>query len=142
MSCYAVIDTNVLVSALLSSHDDSGAVQLIARMLSGEITPVYSSAIITEYREVLRRKKFGFSPDTIDHLLLAIGKFGLQVEPSASGITLPDRKDLPFYEVVLEKRPDGARLVTGNLKHYPAEPFIVTARQMLEILDHQGQPQG
>lgn len=137
MSLYAVIDTNVLVSALLSSHDDAATVQVVARMLSGEITPVYSSAVMAEYRDVLRRKKFGFSPDAVDYLLAAITKFGLLVEPSPSGIVLPDMKDLPFYEVVLEKRDDDARLVTGNLKHFPSKPFIVTARQMLEILNQQ-----
>jgi len=42
---------------------------------------------------------------------------------------------LPFYEVVLDKREDGAYLVTGNLKHFPRESFIVTAREMLELLD-------
>ena len=42
-----------------------------------------------------------------------------------------------LYEVVLEKRDDNARLVTGNLKHFPAKPFVVTARQMLEILNQQ-----
>lgn len=137
MSCYAVIDTNVLVSALLSSHDDTATVQVVARMLSGEITPVYSDAIMTEYRNVLSRRKFGFSPDTVEYLLSAVRRFGLWVEPSPSGIALPDMKDLPFYEVVLEKRDDNARLVTGNLKHFPAEPFVVTARQMLEILNQQ-----
>ena len=48
---------------------------------------------------------------------------------------LPDIKDLPFYEVVMEKRSDDAYLVTGNQKHFPVEPFIITARQMIDILD-------
>ena len=43
-------------------------------------------------------------------------------------------KDLPFYEVVLEKRDKDAYLVTGNIKHFPKEFFIVTASQMLDIL--------
>lgn len=50
-------------------------------------------------------------------------------------VILPDIKDLPFYEVVMEKRKDGAYLVTGNLKHFPKEPYIVTARQLIDILD-------
>ena len=57
------------------------------------------------------------------------------MNPGAIGVTLPDMKDIPFYEVVMEKRKDETYLVTGNLKHFPAEPFIVTARQMLDILD-------
>lgn len=135
MGFYAVIDTNVLVSALLSSREDAATVQVIARMLAGEITPVYSGAILAEYREVLRRKKFGFSPNIVNHLLDAVTKFGLLVEPTPTGVILPDMKDLPFYEVVIEKGDDGAYLVTGNLKHFPREPFIVTAREMLELLD-------
>ena len=64
-------------------------------------------------------------------------KYGLSVEPSPTGALLPDMKDLPFYEVVLEKRNDGAVLVTGKLKHFPAEPFIVTPREMLDLLDRE-----
>lgn len=135
MICYAVIDTNVLVSALLSRQQDSATVQVIERMISGDIVPVFSIEILNEYREVLNRKKFKFAPDMIQYLLSAVEKFGILVEPSATGVILPDMKDQPFYEVVMEKRDDDAYLVTGNLKHFPAEPFIVTARQMLDILD-------
>ena len=135
MICYAVIDTNVIVSALLSSHSDAATVQLVGRMFSGEIIPIYSSEIIREYREVLSRKKFKFAPDMINYILNEVEKFGILVEASETGIILPDMKDLPFYEVVMEKREDNAYLVTGNLKHFPRENFIVTARQMLDILE-------
>lgn len=135
MICYAVIDTNVLVSALLSSKDDSATVQVLGKVLMGEIIPVYSNAITDEYREVLSRKKFGFANDTIAYLVSAIEKFGILVNPSPSGIVLPDMKDLPFYEVVLEKRDDNAYLVTGNKKHFPKEPFVVTPRELIDILN-------
>lgn len=46
-----------------------------------------------------------------------------------------DMNDAPFYEVVLEKRDDNAYLVTGNIKHFPKEPFIVTPRELLNILN-------
>lgn len=135
MTCYAVIDTNVLVSALLSSHTDAATVQIIGRLIGGEIIPVYNNVIMQEYHEVLSRKKFKFEPKMVNYILSAIEKYGVLVNPSATGITLPDMKDLPFYEVVMKKREDDAYLVTGNLKHFPAMPFIVTARQMLDILD-------
>lgn len=135
MICYAVIDTNVLVSALISNHSDTATVQLVGRLISGEIVPVYSDEIMREYREVLGRKKFSFEQDLINYILLAVERYGIMVEPSATGVILPDMKDLPFYEVVMEKRDDGAYLVTGNLKHFPTKPFIVTAREMLDILD-------
>ena len=132
MICYAIIDTNVLVSALLSSKEDAATVQIIGKVIIGEIVPVYSNLITKEYREVLSRKRFGFSGDVINYLLSAIETYGILIDPAPSGVILPDMKDLPFYEVVLEKRNDETYLVTGNIKHFPKEPFIVTPRELLE----------
>ena len=135
MICCAVIDTNVLVSALISNHADVATVQLVGRLISGEIVPVYSDEIMYEYRDVLARKKFRFEQEMVNYILMAVERYGVIVEPSATGETLPDMKDLPFYEVVMEKREEDAYLVTGNLRHFPVKPFIVTAREMLDILD-------
>ena len=135
MTYYAVIDTNVLVSALLSGYADAATVQLVGRMIGGEIVPIYSDEIMREYSAVLSRKKFKFEPDMVNYILSAIKKYGILVEPSDTDVILPDMKDLPFYGVVMEKRVDDAYLVTGNLKHFPVKPFIVTARQMLDIMD-------
>ena len=138
MSFYAVIDTNVLVSALLSRHNDAATVVLVGRMLAGDIVPVFSTEILDEYREVLRRHKFRFDPALIETLLSAIRQFGLSVKPTATGAILPDQKDLPFYEVVMEKRKDeDAYLVTGNLRHFPEVDYIVTPNEMLRIMDTQ-----
>lgn len=135
MKCYAVIDTNVLVSALLSSHDDAATVQVIGRLFSGEVVPLYNEDILKEYNEVLRRDRFHFSEETVRILIGVMEKFGETVCPSPSGEILPYMKDLPFYEVVLEKRNDATYLVTGNTRHFPQKPFIVTAREFLDILD-------
>lgn len=136
MTYYAVIDTNVLVSALLSKHSDSATVLLIERMIIGDLIPVYSADTMKEYEEVLKRKKFKFDIKQIGYLLSAISCFGLMVEPSPTGEILPDMKDLPFYEVVMKKRQtDDAYLVTGNQKHFPNRPFIVTPKEMLDILN-------
>ena len=135
MAYYAVIDTNVLVSALLSRRADSATVLLVERMLIGDLIPVYSTDIMYEYSEVLKRKKFRFDVEQIDYLLSAISHFGLMIEPSPTGEILPDMKDLPFYEVVMEKRQtNDAYLVTGNQKHFPNRTFIVTPKEMLDIL--------
>lgn len=131
----AVIDTNVLVSALLSENPESATVQVLRKILKGEIVPLFSRDIMSEYSSVLRRSKFGFDPETVDILLTAISEKGIEIDPNPTGATLPDMFDLPFYEVAVEKRDEGAYLVTGNLKHFPKEPFIVTARQLLEIMD-------
>ena len=130
MICYAVIDTNVLVSALLSSHEDAATVQVLKTMFGGGIIPVYSEEILAEYNEVLRRKKFRFSETLIVSLIETIVKFGVSITPTETGEIIPDMKDLPFYEVVMEIREEeDAYLVTGNLKHFPERPYIVTARQ-------------
>lgn len=135
MRCYAVLDTNIIVSALLSSKADAATVQVLQKLFSGSFCPVISREIMSEYTEVLHRAKFHFSPAIVEDLLFAIEEKAEYVIPAPSDVILPDRKDLPFYEVVMEKREDDAYLVTGNLKHFPTEPFIVTAREFLEILE-------
>ena len=135
MICYAVIDTNVLVSALLSSHEDAASVQVLKIMFSGGIIPVYSEEILNEYNEVLRRKKFRFSENLIVSLIETIVKFGVSIKPTETGEIIPDIKDLPFYEVIMEIREEeDAYLVTGNLKHFPERLYIVTPRQLLDMI--------
>ena len=135
MRCYAVLDTNVIVSALLSSKADAATVQVLQKLFSDSFCPVISKEIMAEYTEVLHRAKFHFSPAIVDDLLFAIEEKAEYVIPASTGAVLPDMKDLPFYEVVMEKRTDDAYLVTGNQKHFPAEPFIITAREFLAILE-------
>ena len=135
MTYYAVIDTNVLVSALLSSHENAATVQVVSRLFSGDVIPVFSDDILAEYNKVLRRKKFHFSEDVVRTLLDTITSIGENITPSPSGEVLPDMKDLPFYEVVFEKEADNAYLITGNIKHFPDKPNIVTAREFLTILE-------
>ena len=48
---------------------------------------------------------------------------------------MPDEKDRPFYEVSLSM--DDSFLVTGNLKHFPVTPKVVTPSQMIEIIINQ-----
>ena len=68
MKHFAVIDTNVIVAAHLSSFDDSAVVEVFSRIISRE---------------------------------------------------------------------DGAYLVTGNKKHFPKDPIVVTAAEFLNILDNE-----
>ncbi|MCD8365308.1 MAG: putative toxin-antitoxin system toxin component, PIN family [Clostridiales bacterium] len=135
MPYYAVIDTNVLVSALLSSHSDAATVQVVGKLFSGDVIPLFNREILQEYNDVLRRKKFGFDEEIVATLISVIEKTGLLVQPAVSGEIFVDMKDLPFYEVVLSKQDERAYLVTGNLKHFPDKPFIVTASEFLAILN-------
>ena len=134
MRCYAVVDTNVIVSALIAKNPDSPPRQVFRAMVSGDIIPLYHSDILDEYEEVLGRKKFHLKKETIQTVLEAIRQFGVEVMPRPTGEILIDMDDLVFYEVAMEKCDDDAYLVTGNQKHYPVRDFIVIPAEMLEIL--------
>ena len=128
---YAVFDTNVLVSSLLSKRDDSPAVVLLDYVLSGQIVLLYCNEIIAEYDEVLHREKFEFSDESINAVLEMV-KMGLCLESTPSGASFPDADDAVFYEVALSK--EGSYLVTGNQKHFPKSPIVVTPTEMLRIV--------
>lgn len=134
MKYYAVIDTNVIVAALLTKNKDSATLQVINAVLDGTIIPLYHQDILAEYNEVLHRPKFPLHEDTIAIILKAITQYGVEVFPQPSGEILVDMDDLIFYEVALEKREDDAYLVTGNQQHYPIKDFIVTPAEMLNII--------
>ena len=129
---YAVIDTNVFVSALLSRHSDSATVQVVNAMLKKGICPLYNQEIIDEYQDVLHRGKFRFPSEAIDSIIQTVQESGVSSERIASSEHFPDPKDVVFYEVALSK--DDAYLVTGNKKHFPQTPIVVTPAEMLEIL--------
>jgi len=134
MIYYAVIDTNVLVSALMSKHITSATYRVLEKILSQEVVPLYSKEILDEYNEVLRRKKFNIDEADVEDVLDMV-QCGIKVNPSPTDEFMPDLTDKPFYEVVLEKRDDDAYLVTGNLKHFPRKPFIVTPAEFLDIIE-------
>ena len=135
MKLCAVIDTNVIVSALISKTDDAATVQIVRAMLQGRFTPLYHEDILAEYSDVLHRPRFHLTEDVIQTVLAAIKQYSIEVFPQPSGEILVDMDDLVFYEVALEKREDNAYLVTGNQKHYPVKDFIVTPAEMMSILD-------
>lgn len=128
-----IIDTNVLVSALLASHDDSATVQVIKLVLKGRIIPVITKSIISEYNEVLRRKKFDFPEESISMLIDYFTGKAIEAAPIQTDIKLPDNKDLPFFEAVLSA--EDHILITGNTKHFPVHERIITPRMFLNTLD-------
>lgn len=137
MKLYAVIDTNVLVSALLRWDSVPGAV--LEQALVGSIVPLLSDEIMTEYEEVLRRKKFPFKEEDIQAVTDGIRMRGVFLVPEKLEENLPDSKDVIFYAVTMEARKDSdAYLVTGNIKHFPLKPYVVTPREMLTILENGG----
>ena len=129
---YAVIDTNVFVAALLSRHPDSATVQVVSALLRNGICPLYNQEIISEYQDVLHRDKFHFPAEALNTIINTVQQQGLSSERIASSEHFPDPKDVVFYEVALSK--DDAYLVTGNKKHFPQTPIVVTPAEMLKIM--------
>jgi putative PIN family toxin of toxin-antitoxin system len=129
---YAVFDTNVLISALLSKREDSPTVLLLNHVLDGRIVLVYNEEIVSEYQEVLHRDKFGFSDERIKTVLEVV-RTGLCLGRTPSNEIFPDQDDAVFYEVALSK--EGTFLVTGNFRHFPKSPIVVTPAEMISILE-------
>lgn len=130
---YAVIDTNVLVSSRLSKNPTAATVKVISKMIDGLITPVYNEEILAEYTEVLHRKKFRFKEEDIQILLGFIIEYGIHTDRIPYEGDMPDEKDRPFYEVSLSM--EDSFLVTGNLKHFPQTPKVVTPAELIEIME-------
>lgn len=133
MKYYAVIDTNVLISALLKWDSVPGNV--LELVFSGTIVPLLNKHIVNEYREVLHRPKFHLTQDIIENVVDEIKHLGLYIDADELDVELPDPKDRIFYEIVMEKRKsENAYLVTGNIKHFPSKPFVVTPRQLIDMI--------
>ena len=129
---YAVIDTNVMVSAMISHNAASPTVKVVEAIGQGELVPLYNEEIITEYNDVLSRAKFGFLHLSVARLIRTLMDKGIMMERLSSGETFTDASDAVFYEVALSK--EGSYLVTGNKKHFPKAPIVVTPAEMMEIL--------
>ncbi len=130
---YAVIDTNVFVSALLSRLPNTATVKLVRILFERGMCPLYNEEIIAEYQDVLHRRKFHFPSEAIDEIIKTVQDIGISSERISSDDFFPDPKDVVFYEVALSI--EDAYLVTGNTKHFPKKPIVVTPAEMLEILN-------
>lgn len=117
-----VLDTNILVSELYRPVGNASTV--LSSVLMRRIIPCYDYRIMNEYRDVLSRPGFGFSPGQINDLLTYFTEEGMSVKPDPlPGIEIPDESDRPFLEVA---KFCNVPLITGNLKHYPNDPLIIS----------------
>jgi uncharacterized protein len=134
-ACYVVIDTNVLVSALITRNEASPTVKILQLLAENKIVPVYSTEIVDEYKNVLRRSKFHLPEDIINSVVKDIENNGIEITkiPEVTEKMI-DPKDVVFYAVTLAVQKENALLVTGNGKHFPIKPFIVNPAQLVEII--------
>ncbi|MCF7837448.1 MAG: putative toxin-antitoxin system toxin component, PIN family [Candidatus Marinimicrobia bacterium] len=111
-----VLDTNVLVSGLLSPFGTCG--EIVRMLTAGVFVLGVDSRILLEYDEVLRRPKFQIDPSSVDTLMDYLGNVAAVYATVPLDRSLPDKDDNPFLEVALAS--GASFLVTGNLRHFPA----------------------
>ena len=126
MSQKVVIDTNVLVSALLSRQGNPA--QIIDLILDRRLVFIYCTNIIVEYEKVLFRKKFNFNNELVRILINTLQYSGFNLEPRPSNIPFSDETDRIFYDTAANSK---AVLITGNIKHFPKQNFVMTPTEFI-----------
>ncbi|MCY3839357.1 MAG: putative toxin-antitoxin system toxin component, PIN family [Gammaproteobacteria bacterium] len=133
-----VLDTNVMVSALLSPHGPPAAI--LRSVLAEQVMLAYDARILTEYRDVLTRGRLRLDQDRVDGVLGFVETYGELVVAEPLVLDLPHMADAMFVEVAVAGRVDG--LVTGNLRHFPAESVgsvrVISPRSFLDDYLAQG----
>lgn len=129
----AVIDTNVLVSGMISNNPSSPTVGVLKCVDNKTIVPLFCDEILHEYDIVLHRKKFNLPEDEINAVLDEIVALGLSSSRITSNEQFPDPKDVVFYEIALSK--ENSYLITGNIKHFPKVDFVVTPAEIMKIIE-------
>ena len=124
----AVIDTNVIISALLTPSGPSA--RIVALVLNGTITIVYDNKILAEYSDVLNRKKLRIDNELVNLIIGFISKEGEFILAGPQKVKFDDEDDRIFYELY---KSDGVDfLVTGNTRHFPREKGIVSPKKFLD----------
>ena len=128
-----VLDTNVIVSAAMTTYGTCG--QIVDLLADGMFDICADDRILNEYKTVLRRPELRIVPEEATIVLELVHAV---VEPVAAvplSVTLPDPKDLLFLEVATTAE---AILVTGNLRHFPKRMCkgitVISPREFLDFL--------
>ncbi|MBO7500630.1 MAG: PIN domain-containing protein [Fibrobacterales bacterium] len=136
---YAVLDTNVIVSAVIARNQDvSVPYGIFECVANGKIIPLVDENVLNEYRDVLYRPKFHLFKNAADAIVNTILHCAINQEVPKTNAVLPDMADVVFYDVAMAHRDKRAYLVTGNLRHFPGCAFAVSPRNFLEIIKEQG----
>ena len=132
---YVVIDTNVIVASLLTRNHDSATARVMDAVYSRRIVPLVNDDILAEYSDVLFRPHLKLDSSKCEFIVSLMTDIGLHLDPVQSSVTMADEADRVFYEVALAGPAGDTKLVTGNLRHYPVEPMVVTPAQFCDIVN-------
>ena len=130
----AVVDTNILVSAMISAEGNEA--RLLLAINQGLVMPCFSDEVLDEYSEVLLRPRFAFPRDEVDALLGLLRRVGHRVSPVPIPRVSPDPDDDKFIACAVAGKADF--LVTGNKRHFPqtdrTTAKVVNAAELLEVI--------
>ena len=134
MKYYVVIDTNVIVSSFLQLGSIPN--QVVNQALEGILIPLLSEDILIEYKDVLTRNKFKIDKEQLEEFFEKIDKRAIYLDRTITDETFIDQDDIVFYEIALTgKKEKETYLITGNKKHFPVKSFVVTPKEMLDIIE-------
>ena len=122
-----ILDTNIMVSALLSPRGLPAKILNLA--LNGNIKLIYDNNILSEYIDVLGRENLKINQDLVKIIIDFIEKDCEYKIAIPQNKTFEDEDDKIFYDLL--KSGDIDYLITGNIKHFPKEKYIVTAREFI-----------
>jgi len=132
-----VVDTNVLVSGLLSREPDSPLSAVLDGMINGSLPFLLSPQLLAEYRTVLLRPRVqhyhGLSLREVDAILTEIAANGIWREPIESA-PAPDPGDDHLWQFL--SAASGSILVTGDqllLQNPPGSASVLSPRSYLEL---------
>ncbi len=129
-----VLDTNVLVSAVISNGKPR---ELLRKGLENQFSIVTSDSILKELATVLRRPKFKTSEDEVHRIILAMIRSSEVVNvKSKFEAVKEDQKDDMIINTAYDGRSD--IIVTGDKHLLKLKSFrgirIVTVESMLNLL--------
>jgi len=110
-----VLDTNVLVSGLISAKGPLG--RLIDAVLARRLQIAFDDRILQEYKAVLARPKFQFKPADVTAFWEILPFQRHLVAMPVEDLQASDPDDTKFLEVATAT--ESKTLVTGNTRHYP-----------------------
>jgi len=123
-----VLDTNVLVSALLTPCGHAS--RIFDGFVTGQLFLFYDARVMLEYEGVLKRPKFGFAMTHVGQVLDLIVRQGEGIIPKRLSWAMPDDGDLPFYEVAFAAE---AYLISGNKRHFPEDAFVKSPKEFCDL---------
>jgi predicted nucleic acid-binding protein len=140
MNRFFIIDTNVVVAGLLTSHADSPVARILDGMLAAAFPFVLSEALLSEYRAVLVRphlvKMHQLNADELDTIMLELARHAIVLTPAKNDATpkAPDPGGQFLWDLLSSR--DDLYLVTGDkllLQDHAMHDRVLTPNMFVDL---------